>query len=46
MAKSKPATVPPAKKHRDAESGKYVTEEYAKKHKKTTVAETDKPKKK
>lgn len=28
-------------RHRDAETGKYVTEEYAKKHPKTTVKETD-----
>jgi len=29
-------------RHRDAEDGKYVTEEYAKKNPKTTVKETDK----
>ncbi len=28
--------------HRDAETGKYVSEEYAKKHPKTTVKEVDK----
>jgi hypothetical protein len=32
--------------YRDAETGKYVTEEYAEKHPKTTVKETDKAKKK
>ncbi|EEZ93448.1 hypothetical protein [Legionella longbeachae] len=31
-------------KYRDAGSGKYVTENYAKKHPKTTVSESDKPK--
>lgn len=30
--------------NRDADSGRYVTEAYAKKHPKTTVKETDKPK--
>ena len=30
-------------KYRDAESGEYVTEEYAKAHPKTTVAERDEP---
>ncbi len=29
--------------YRDAESGQYVKESYAKKHPKTTVKETDKP---
>jgi len=29
-------------RHRDAGTGKYVTEEYAKRHPKTTVKETDK----
>lgn len=35
-------------RHRDAETGKYTSEEFAKKHPKTTVKETDtiKPKKK
>ena len=33
-------------RHRSAVSGKYVRESYAKKHPKTTVKETDKPKKK
>jgi len=33
-------------KHRSAITGRYVTEEYAKKHPKTTVKETDRPKKK
>lgn len=35
-------------RYRDAEDGKYVTKEYAEKHPKTTVKETDKvsPKKK
>ncbi len=32
-------------RHRDAESGQYVTKKYADKHPKTTVKETDKPKK-
>jgi hypothetical protein len=36
----------PQKHNRDAGSGKYVTDDYAKKHPKTTVTETDKPKKK
>ncbi len=31
-------------KYRDAVSGEYVTKEYAKKHPKTTVSESDKPK--
>jgi hypothetical protein len=31
-----------AKKFRDAETGHYVTEEFAKKNPKTTVKETDK----
>ncbi|EQB92774.1 multidrug transporter [Elizabethkingia anophelis] len=30
------------KKYRDAKTGRYVTEEYAKEHKGTTVGETDK----
>jgi len=30
--------------YRDAETGEYVTEEYAKKNPKTTVFERDKPK--
>jgi len=30
--------------YRDAETGEYVTEEYAKRHPKTTVHERDKPK--
>lgn len=30
--------------YRDAESGQYVKEDYAKKHPKTTVKETDKKK--
>ncbi|HOW60261.1 MAG TPA: multidrug transporter [Candidatus Moranbacteria bacterium] len=35
------------KRYRSAKTGLYVSEEYAKKHKDTTVAETDKkPKKK
>lgn len=37
------------KKHRSADTGQYVTESYAKRHPKTTVAETAKkpsPKKK
>ena len=34
------------KKHRSAETGKYVSEEFAKKHPKTTVAETEKKHKK
>ena len=33
-------------RHRDAGTGKYVTEQYAKKHPKTTVKETDKVRKK
>jgi hypothetical protein len=33
-------------RYRDAITGKYVTEEYAKKHPKTTVKETDKVKRK
>lgn len=45
MAKQKKIT-----HHRSADTGKYVTEEYAKRHPKTTVKETDtvkpKPKKK
>jgi hypothetical protein len=32
--------------YRDAETGKYVKKEYAEKHPKTTVKETDKIKKK
>lgn len=32
--------------HRDAVTGRHVTEKYAKKHPKTTVKETDKVKKK
>ena len=45
MPKKKIKTVT---RHRDAITGQYVTEEYAKKHKRTTVKETDKvtPKKK
>lgn len=44
MAKaSKPAPPP---KYRDAGSGQYVKPGYAKTHPKTTVKETDKPKKK
>ena len=31
-----------ATKFRDADKGRYTTEEYAKKHPKTTVKETDK----
>ncbi len=34
------------KKYRDAKDGQYVSEKYAKEHKSTTVAETDKKKKK
>lgn len=34
------------KRYRSAKSGHYVSEEYAKKHKSTTVAETDKKAKK
>lgn len=30
------------KKHRSAETGRYITEDYAKKHPKTTVKETQK----
>lgn len=30
----------PPPKHRDAGTGRYVTEKYAKKHKKTTVKES------
>lgn len=33
-------------RHRDAGTGKYVTEKYADSHPKTTVKETDKVKKK
>ncbi|WP_421274101.1 MULTISPECIES: hypothetical protein [Aeromonas] len=36
----------PAPKYRDAETGQYVPKDYADKHPKTTVKETDKPKKK
>ena len=47
MAKGKIVKV---EKHRDAETGEYVTKKYADKHPKTTVKETDKitvkPKKK
>jgi hypothetical protein len=32
------------KRHRSAVTGKYVSDEYAKKHPKTTVTETDKKK--
>ncbi|MCD6017666.1 MAG: hypothetical protein K0S53_787 [Bacteroidetes bacterium] len=32
-------------KHRDAETGQYVTKKYADSHPKTTVKETDKKKK-
>lgn len=42
MGSKKPKEPP---KYRDAGSGQYVTEDYAKKHPKTTVKETDKPKK-
>jgi|SoiMethySBSTD1v2_1073268.scaffolds.fasta_scaffold2273325_2 hypothetical protein len=38
----KPSTPPP--KYRDADSGQYVKKDYADKHPKTTVKETDKPK--
>lgn len=34
------------KKHRDADTGQYVTPDYAKKHPKTTVTETEKKTKK
>lgn len=34
------------KKYRDAGTGQYVPEGYAKKHPRTTVGETSKPKKK
>jgi hypothetical protein len=44
MSKKSTSTPPP--KYRDAGSGEYVTEEYAKKHKGTTVKETSKPNKK
>ncbi len=39
MAKKKDKTV---SRYRDAITGQYVTPEYAKKHKRTTVKETDK----
>ncbi len=32
--------------NRDAGTGRYVTEKYAKKHPKTTVKETDRPRRK
>ena len=34
------------RKYRSAITGRYVTEKYAKKHPKTTVKETDRPRKK
>ena len=34
-----------SKKHRSAVTGRYVPEEYAKKHPRTTVSEKSKPKK-
>lgn len=40
---SKKSTPPP--KYRDAETGEFVTKQYAEKHPKTTVKETSKPKK-
>lgn len=39
MPKSKPNTRP---NYRDATTGKYVSEDYAKQHPNTTVKETDK----
>jgi hypothetical protein len=39
MKTNKPKTV---EHHRDAGTGKYVSKEYAQKHPKTTVKETDK----
>lgn len=40
----KPSTMSkPIKKDRDAGTGQYVTKEYAEKHPKTTVTETQKP---
>lgn len=33
-----------SKKHRSAETGRYVTEKFAKNNPKTTVSERDKPK--
>jgi hypothetical protein len=33
------------KRHRSADTGKFVTERYAKRHQKTTVSETVKPRK-
>lgn len=41
MAKTKPTT-----RYRRADTGRYTTKEYAKKHPKTTVKETDKVQKK
>jgi hypothetical protein len=40
-----PKKKPPAKRHRSAETGQYVSPEFAKRNKRTTVSETDKPKK-
>jgi len=45
MAKKSSSTTT-VKHHRDAGSGEYVSENYAKKHPKTTVTETDKIKRK
>lgn len=42
MSKKTTSTPP---KYRDADSGQYVRKEYAEKHPKTTVKETDKKKK-
>lgn len=39
MGKTKKSTV----RYRRADNGQYTTEAYAKKHKKTTVKETDQP---
>ena len=44
MSKNKKPQAPPPK-HRDAETGQYVTKKYADKHPKTTVKEVDKPRK-
>lgn len=44
MSKDKKPAAPPPK-YRDAGDGQYVTKKYADSHPKTTVKETEKPKK-
>jgi hypothetical protein len=45
MAKGKTSKPATTTKNRDAGTGQYVTKQYADKHPKTTVKETDKKKK-